>query len=64
MDFRRSFFVFAFLNVVTTVYEVASLGSLFHRFLNELGRIALAGLLALLALALILVSAYGSSWFG
>ncbi|MFN8606546.1 MAG: hypothetical protein U0931_03375 [Vulcanimicrobiota bacterium] len=63
LDFRRSFAIFMLLNGVTTLYEVFSVEGLFHRFLNELGRVALALLAAASAWAIILYQVYGLSWF-
>ncbi|MBS2036198.1 hypothetical protein JST97_14505 [bacterium] len=63
LDYRRSFAVFLMLNGITTLYEVFSVEGLFHRFLNELGRAALALLAAAMAWAIILYQVYGLSWF-
>ncbi len=64
LDYRRNFAMFLLLNGVTTLYEVFSVEGLFHRFLNELGRVALAALAAVTAWAIILYQVYGLSWFG
>ncbi|MBX3168309.1 MAG: hypothetical protein KF760_12905 [Candidatus Eremiobacteraeota bacterium] len=64
LDYRRNFAIFLLLNGVTTIYEVFSVEGLFHRFLNELGRVALAALAAATAWAIILYQVYGLSWFG
>ena len=63
LDYRRNFAIFLLLNGVTTLYEVFSVEGLFHRFLNELGRVALAALAAAIAWAIILYQVYGLSWF-
>ena len=63
LDYRRSFSVFLMLNGITTLYEVFSVEGLFHRFLNELGRAALALGAAATAWAIILYQVYGLSWF-
>ena len=63
LDYRRNFAIFLLLNGVTTLYEVFSVEGLFHRFLNELGRMALAALAAAIAWAIILYQVYGLSWF-
>lgn len=63
LDFRRSFPIFLMLNGITTLYEVFSVEGLFHRFLNELGRAALALLAAAAAWIIILYQVYGLSWF-
>ncbi|MBN9419957.1 MAG: hypothetical protein J0I12_31165 [Candidatus Eremiobacteraeota bacterium] len=63
LDYRRNFAIFLLLNGVTTIYEVFSVEGLFHRFLNELGRVALAALAAAMAGAIILYQVYGLSWF-
>lgn len=63
LDYRRNFATFLLINGVTTLYEVFSVEGLFHRFLNELGRVALAALTAIIAWAIILYQVYGSSWF-
>ena len=63
LDYRRNFAIFLMLNGVTTLYEVFSVEGLFHRFLNELGRVALAALAAATAWAIILYQVYGLSWF-
>jgi hypothetical protein len=63
LDYRRNFAIFLLLNGVTTLYEVFSVEGLFHRFLNELGRVALAALMAATAWAIILYQVYGMSWF-
>lgn len=63
LDYRRNFAIFLCLNGITTLYEVFSVEGLFHRFLNELGRVALAALAAATAWAIILYQVYGLSWF-
>ena len=63
LDYRRNFAIFLCLNGITTLYEVFSVEGLFHRFLNELGRAALAILAAATAWAVILYQVYGLSWF-
>lgn len=63
MDFRRSMALFATLNGLSSLYVMVSVEGVFHRFLNTLGRITLATVLALSAALGILWQVYGSSWF-
>lgn len=63
MDFRRSMALFATLNGLSSLYVMVSVEGIFHRFLNTLGRISLATVLALSAALGILWQVYGSSWF-
>lgn len=64
LDFRRSLLPFVVVNGLTSLYVMFSVEGLFHRFLNDLGRFALAGLGTMLAFLVILVQVYGTSWFG
>jgi hypothetical protein len=63
LDYRRSFSIFLLLNGITTLYEVIAVEGVLHRFLNELGRAALALTAAGFAWAIILYQVYGLSWF-
>lgn len=64
IDFRRNMIPFAVLNALAGVYEIISVSGVLHRHLNELGRFALAFLLAVMAAMGIVAQVYGNSWFG
>lgn len=63
LDYRRNFAVYLVLNVVTSIYVLLSIEGAFHRIFNELGRMALALGGAAVAILIILVQVYGTSWF-